>query len=405
LKSYELTNHLGNVLATITDKKIAVPSSGNSSLIDHYTADVVTAQDYYPFGMIMPGRSFVAAGAGNYRYGFNGKEQDPEVKGTGNQYDYGFRIYDPRIGRFLSVDPLRARYPWNSPYAFAENDVLRAIDLDGAEHKIVIHWIDKKQGDGALHISKTSVNINQNESFDGWGQPSTASKSSGSVFALTETYYYMMSENKLYKGKDFLENANVNSVNPPPSAQYDYSPNVMENKAADDAKWAGWNPVKWTRLVFRDAAAPDNARTVEDVKMGMLAFTSVVGAPGMLRGMLKTEGIAVNGVNSSVFSEENISIVTEHLKQFGERAENKVMLERMNNILNGKLEATEIDRNFIAHELREQELEAGGMAHGPAHEQVLKEQNMYHRDYEQKLYTKEALDVGNKQMEREQLNK
>ncbi len=43
---------------------------------------------------------------GLYRYGFNGKENDNEVKGEGNQQDYGFRIYDPRLGRFLSVDPL-----------------------------------------------------------------------------------------------------------------------------------------------------------------------------------------------------------------------------------------------------------------------------------------------------------
>lgn len=150
-----------------------------------------------------------------------------------------------------------------------------------------------------MHISKSSVSINKDESFDGWGQPSTANKSSGSVFALTETYYYMMGENKLYKGKDLLENANVNSVNPPPSAQYDYSPNVMEDKAADDAKWAGFNPLKWTRLVMRDAAAPDNAQTVDNVKMGMLAFSSVVGAPGMLRGMLKAEGVAVEGVNAT----------------------------------------------------------------------------------------------------------
>ncbi len=221
------------------------------------------------------------------------------MKGIGEQIDYGKRIYDPRVGRFLSVDPLMARYPWNSPYSFAENDVMRAIDLDGAEHKIVIHWVDKKQGDGTFHIVKTSVRINQNESFDGWGQPSTASKSSGSVFALTETYYYMMSDKKLYKGKDLLENSNVNSVNPPPSAQYDYSPNVMEDKAIDDAKWAGLNPLKWGRLVARDAAAPDNAQTMEDVNAAMTAFSSVVGAPGMLRGMLKAEAIAVNGVNAA----------------------------------------------------------------------------------------------------------
>ena len=40
-----------------------------------------------------------------YRYGFNGKEFDAEVKGDGNQYDYGFRIYDTRTGRFLPKVP------------------------------------------------------------------------------------------------------------------------------------------------------------------------------------------------------------------------------------------------------------------------------------------------------------
>jgi hypothetical protein len=55
------------------------------------------------------------------------------VKGAGNSYDYGMRIYDSRLGRFLSTDPLSAEYPWNSTYAFAENDVISAIDLDGLE--------------------------------------------------------------------------------------------------------------------------------------------------------------------------------------------------------------------------------------------------------------------------------
>jgi hypothetical protein len=38
--------------------------------------------------------------SGSYRYGFNGKENDNEVKGAGNQQDYGMRIYDPRWGSF-----------------------------------------------------------------------------------------------------------------------------------------------------------------------------------------------------------------------------------------------------------------------------------------------------------------
>jgi RHS repeat-associated protein len=68
-----------------------------------------------------------------YRYGFNGKENDNEVKGSGNQQDYGMRIYDPRIGRFLSVDPLTRTYPYYSPYQFAGNKPIWAIDLDGEE--------------------------------------------------------------------------------------------------------------------------------------------------------------------------------------------------------------------------------------------------------------------------------
>jgi len=73
--------------------------------------------------------------SGSYRYGFNGKENDGEVKGAGNQQDYGMRIYDPRLGRFLSVDPLTKGYPWYSPYHFAGNNPILFIDLDGEEPK------------------------------------------------------------------------------------------------------------------------------------------------------------------------------------------------------------------------------------------------------------------------------
>jgi RHS repeat-associated protein len=75
--------------------------------------------------MQMPGRSFDAAGATAYRYGFNGKENDNEVKVEGNQQDYGMRIYDPRLGKFLSVDPLTKEYPWYTPYQFAGNNPIR----------------------------------------------------------------------------------------------------------------------------------------------------------------------------------------------------------------------------------------------------------------------------------------
>jgi RHS repeat-associated protein len=67
------------------------------------------------------------------RFHFNGKEMDNEVQGGGNAYDYGFRIYNPRLGKFLSVDPLTKSYPTFSPFHFAGNSPIKFIDLDGME--------------------------------------------------------------------------------------------------------------------------------------------------------------------------------------------------------------------------------------------------------------------------------
>jgi RHS repeat-associated protein len=129
-KLFELANHLQNVLVTISDKKIGVDADNNGQ-IDYYNADVISAQDYAPFGSLLPGRQYGTKG----RYGFNGKENDNEVKGEGNQQDYGMRIYDPRLGRFLSVDPLTKQFPFYTPYQFSGNKPIAFIDLDGLEDR------------------------------------------------------------------------------------------------------------------------------------------------------------------------------------------------------------------------------------------------------------------------------
>nr|WP_255722986.1 RHS repeat-associated core domain-containing protein [Flavihumibacter fluminis] len=127
-KLFELSNHLGNVLVTLSDRVQQVKVT--SDTVRHYLADIRSANDYYPFGMLMPGRKF---NAGSFRYGFNGKENDNEVKGTGNQQDYGMRVYDPRLGRFLSIDPITKSYPELTPYQFASNNPIFNIDIDGLE--------------------------------------------------------------------------------------------------------------------------------------------------------------------------------------------------------------------------------------------------------------------------------
>ncbi|AXT21184.1 hypothetical protein D7030_08425 [Flavobacteriaceae bacterium AU392] len=80
--------------------------------------------------MLLPNRH---GSTDNYRYGFQGQEKDDEIKGEGNSYNYTFRMHDPRVGKFLSLDPLALQYPHNSPYAFAENRVIDGIELEGLE--------------------------------------------------------------------------------------------------------------------------------------------------------------------------------------------------------------------------------------------------------------------------------
>src|SRR3979490_342178 len=101
--------------------------------VDSVWAKVVSATDYYPFGLEMKGRTISDT---TYRYGFNGKERD-NAFGSSIDYDYGFRIYDPVTGRFNSTDPLFKTYPMFTPYQFSSNMPISAIDRDGLEAEIV----------------------------------------------------------------------------------------------------------------------------------------------------------------------------------------------------------------------------------------------------------------------------
>jgi RHS repeat-associated protein len=75
-----------------------------------------------------------------YRYGFNGKENDNTIKGTGNSVDFGARMYDSRLGRWFAIDPLARKYPMLSPYAFVANNPLIYIDPDGKDIILVIEY-------------------------------------------------------------------------------------------------------------------------------------------------------------------------------------------------------------------------------------------------------------------------
>ncbi|MBU3661317.1 MAG: RHS repeat-associated core domain-containing protein [Flavobacteriales bacterium] len=130
--AYEITNYLGNVNVVISDRKIwNTTANAFKAVTRNYT-------DYYPFGMEISSRTSV----GTYRYGYNGMECDDENKGSGNSYTTEFRQYDPRLGRWLSLDPLASSFPWQSPYCAFDNNPVYFTDPTGLATE---DWV-KKEG-------------------------------------------------------------------------------------------------------------------------------------------------------------------------------------------------------------------------------------------------------------------
>jgi RHS repeat-associated protein len=98
---------------------------GSSTLVTNDAAVVVHRMAYRPYGQDL----VLAFGQFAPRYRYNFKEE--EVDGTGF-YDYGARLYDPAIGRFLSADPVN---DGPNRYAYVSNNPLRYTDPTGHEQR------------------------------------------------------------------------------------------------------------------------------------------------------------------------------------------------------------------------------------------------------------------------------
>lgn len=135
-KLYELTNHLGNVLTNISDRKSLTDLTIGS--FSNLVAEVASATDYYPGGMIMSDRHYTYSDT-TYRYKHQGQESDDEIAGLGADYFYKYRMSDSRLVRFWSVDPLTAQYPYYSNYQYSGNKLINSIELEGLEEKESIY--------------------------------------------------------------------------------------------------------------------------------------------------------------------------------------------------------------------------------------------------------------------------
>ena len=175
-KDDALSNHLGNVLSVITDN---VNMNADSAW-----ATIVSAQDVFPFGLEMSGRDWQLE---DYRYGFNSKERDNAFGSV--VFDYGFRIYSPKIGKFLSTDPLTSTYPWYTPYQFAGNSPIKHLDIDGLEPSS--NYADYRMSDALQQEAE--------QHYQNFGQPAEQAVGGkfedGSIYVeFTKKYYEFLGE-------------------------------------------------------------------------------------------------------------------------------------------------------------------------------------------------------------------
>ena len=131
-KYFEFVDYTGAAIQAMTvNGKLKLDIRFNKAVKTPYSSDLqivkIKVIRKYPNTQVALAKRDEAA----YTYGFNGYERDDEVKGSGNSYDFGARIYDPRIGRFLSIDPKYKSYPYWSPYLFGANNPIRFIDIYG----------------------------------------------------------------------------------------------------------------------------------------------------------------------------------------------------------------------------------------------------------------------------------
>jgi RHS repeat-associated protein len=134
-------------------------------LIDHYEPVILTAQDYYPFGMIS--RAALPNNGQTYRFGFNGQEMNNEVKGLGNSYTAMFWEYDSRIGRRWNLDPKPT--PGISEYSVFNNNPILLNDVLGDTSKLGTRIIGGLKAAGGLLMGAGSAALGASTSWTGVG--------------------------------------------------------------------------------------------------------------------------------------------------------------------------------------------------------------------------------------------
>ncbi len=115
---YQFKDHLGNIRLSYSD------TNYNGTITQD---EIIEENNYYPFGLEHKGYNNVQLA--NHPYKYNGKEHQEEL--DLNWYDFGWRNFNPALGRWMNVDNLSEKYMSYSPYHYAGNNPILNFDIDG----------------------------------------------------------------------------------------------------------------------------------------------------------------------------------------------------------------------------------------------------------------------------------
>ncbi len=192
-------------------KIIDVTNTDGIVKLSIFNPEVIAYNDYFPFGMLIPNRH---GQSDSYRYGFQGQERDDEIKGEGNSLNFKFRMYDSRVGRFLSIDPMHSEYPWNSTYAFAENKLGLGSELEGKELKYhngkLVYVVQAGQGPSQI---ADDINLQKNREMYGYGSGENNSIQIYSWLDVIDTNRQTFKEKGKYKDPSDINDVGYTELN------------------------------------------------------------------------------------------------------------------------------------------------------------------------------------------------
>ena len=144
---------------------------GSSSYISNLDGEVVQHIEYVPFGEVFLEEK---NSKWNTPYLFTSKELDRET----GMYYFSARYQDPKLGVFISVDPLAEKYAGWSSYAYTLNNPINAIDPDGRE-VFFIHGTSSDSKRWNLKIIRAIMRLSNNKSYNAgfnWNAPLSNNK-------------------------------------------------------------------------------------------------------------------------------------------------------------------------------------------------------------------------------------